>query len=951
MRPFRTLTITSLAALIVSLAAAPTTAGQAGKDTDSDVVRIPGLQSIASIVRDRDGLAHIQAVNRHDLYFLQGWVHAQDRLFQMDVSRRTADGTLAELLGPGALPQDVQTRTIGLHRAAERSWQAVGSQAQAAFTSYAEGVNAWLAANPLPGEYAAINLTSVRPWRPQDSVVIGKLIAFGLSFDLDIDLTLDYLTYLATGQAAGFNGDALFFDDLNQTLPFSSASTVPDATGPGTAAASAKAGGSDLAAGTAAANGGDGAGSDQVADLLAARGLIEDYRDAVAGVPVLAKALDRREHLEGSNEWAISGRHTKNRRPIMANDPHLALDQPSTFYPIHLRSGSLNVAGEGFAGTPGVIIGQNDHIAWGATTNPMDVTDTYLEQVRPDPTSPSQLSTVYQGNLEHIIPIPETFRANVNGTVVVIPPSQGVPAATLIVPRRDNGPIVQADIAAGTALSVQYTGFSATRELETFLLWDQAEDLDDFRAGLALFDFGSQNWAYTDRKGNIAYFTSGELPLREDLEAGTVDGLPPFMIRNGTGGNEWLPLQNAQPGQAVPHEVLPAAELPQTVNPANGWFVNANNDPAGTALDGNPLNQLRPTGGIYYLSPGYDGLRGGRITEMVRAALDDGRRVDLDDLERMQADTVFIDAEFFVPHVVAAYEAAAGSSEPALQALAGDPGIAEAVARLAEWNFSSPTGIPQGYDEADRNGTLRDPRDREVARSVAASIYSVWRSRFMDATIGRTLGPLGLSRPRAESELVALKRLLSGDSQSSGLDFFAIPGISDPTVGQQVIMLQSVRAGLDRLASPDFAAAFGGSTNQDDYRWGRLHRVSLDSPLGGPFSVPTGFGQFPAPLDGLPGIPVDGGFGTVDAAGHDARANSVDGFMFGGGPARRYLGEAERIRIDGQSALPGGTSADPDSAHYLNLLRPYLTNEYYSVRTRLVEYLPGAASLTVYLPG
>src|SRR5262245_9010196 len=927
MRPSRAIAIATLIALILSISAGSTAANQTASAPPGGVVRMPGLQAAASIVRDSDGLAHIHAGNRHDLYFLQGWVHAQDRLFQMDVSRRTADGTLAELLGTGALPQDVQLRTIGLHRAAERSWQALSPDVRAVLTAYTDGVNAFVAANPLPREYAALNLTSFREWRPQDSAGIGKLIAFGLSFDLDIDLTLNYLRYVGTGQALGFDGHALFFDDLNQTRPFSSASTVPDATTPAVATTEQTRKRSDATA-TATATAQD----TQLQRLIDARPLIEAYREAIADVPALAKALHRSEQAEGSNEWVIAGDHTTSGQPLLANDPHLAIDQPSTFYPIQLRAGGLNVAGEGFAGAPGVIIGQNERIAWGATTNPMDVTDTYLEQLRPDPASPSGLSTVYRGTLEPVIPIPETFRANVLGTLVTIPPSQGVPPATLIVPRRDNGPIVQLDQAAGTALSVQYTGFSATRELETFLIWDEADDLADFRAGLALFDFGSQNWAYADRRGNVAYFTSGEMPLREDLEAGTVAGQPPFMIRNGTGGNEWLPQQTGRPDQAVPHEVLPAAEMPQTVNPENGWFVNANNDPTGNALDGDPLNQLRPTGGIYYLSPGYDGLRGGRVTQMLRAAIAGGDRLDRSDIERVQADTVFIDAEFFVPQLTAAYRAALDSDEPALQALAADPGVAEAIARLGGWDFSAPTGLPQGYDGADDNGQLSEPTEAEIANSVAASIYSVWRSRFMDATIGRTLTPLGLRRPRTESELVALKRLLSGDSQSSGLDFFAVPGVSDPVVRQQIILLTAVRSALARLASPDFAPAFGGSTDQDGYRWGRLHRIVLDSPLGGPFSVPPGFGQFPAPLPGLSGIPVDGGFGTVDAAGHDARANSVNGFMYGSGPSRRYVGEALRFGIQGQSALPGGTSADPASAHYLDLLPPYLTNDYYAAR-------------------
>lgn len=912
MRLTRTILAAALAALVVQ-AAVPTLATAHGSKPDID-----GLHQRATVKRDHSGIAHIQARNRHDLYFLQGWVHAQDRLFQMDVNRRTADGTLAELLGPPALSQDVELRTIGLHRSSELTWQGASPRARLAFESYAEGVNAWVARHDLPIEYGALQFGDFRPWTPQDSIKVGKLIAFGLSFDLDIDLTLAYLAYVQTGAAAGFDGNALFLDDLNQSIPFTSATTVPDATDGSTASSHEKRGGRSLVTATG-----------ELADL---RGLLEDYRDKVAKVPALANALDRADTFEGSNEWAISGRHTRDGRPILANDPHLSIDQPSTFYPIHLEGAGLNVQGEGFAGAPGVILGQNEHIAWGATTNPMDVTDTYRETVVPDPASPSGLSTVYQGQNEPIIPIPETFRVNQGGTVVVVPPAAGVPPATLIVPRRNNGPIIQLDAAAGTALSVQYTGFSATQELDTFLQWNEAKDLDDFTRGLENFDFGSQNWAYVDRRGNIAYFTSGEMPLREDLEAGFVNGSPPWMIRSGEGGNEWLARSTTYPGQVLTYEILPPAEMPQTVNPANGWFVNANNDPAGTVLDGDPINQLRPTGGIYYLNAGYDGLRGGRITEMVRDAVEDRKRISVRDVEQMQADTVFVDAEFFVPEIRAAFEAAQASNDPSLAALAADAGIAEAVGRLASWDFSSPTGIREGYDSTDSNGHLRKPSKREVGNSAAATIYSMWRSRVMDDTVGRTLGQFSLPRPRTESELVALRRILSGDPQSSGLDFFAVPGVSDPAVAQDIVLLRSVRAALDRLASPDFSAAFGESTDQSDYRWGLLHRVSLDHPLGGDFSVPTGFGEWPAPLAGLRGIPVDGGFGTVDAASHNARANSVDGFMFGGGPARRYIGVGEHWGIDGQSALPGGTSSDPDSTFYLNLLTRYLTNDYYNVR-------------------
>ena len=150
------------------------------------------------------------------------------------------------------------------------------------------------------------------------------------------------------------------------------------------------------------------------------------------------------------------------------------------------------------------------------------------------------------GTLEHVIPIPVTFKVNLmdglgNGadTIVALPPGGGIPAAVLTIPRRNNGPIV-ADLGGGKVISVQYTGFSGTRELETFRLLNHASNLEEFKTALQYFDVGSQNFIYGDIEGNIGYFTTSEVPLREDLQASTVNGSPPWFIRNGQGGNEWL---------------------------------------------------------------------------------------------------------------------------------------------------------------------------------------------------------------------------------------------------------------------------------------------------------------------------------------------------------------------------------------------------------------------------
>jgi penicillin amidase len=928
-----------LCALIVlgflAAAPAPVTAA-APVARPATVTRLAGLQAAARLIQDRNGVTHIEAASLHDLFFLQGWVHARDRLFQMDVSRREPSGTLAELLGKAALPGDVQARTIGLRRAAERSWAAAPPDLRAVLTAYADGVNAYAADHPLPPEYGALHLTSFQPWTPVDTVTIGKAIAFELSFGLDIGPTLQLEAYVAAlGPQRGY---ALLTQDLMRSQPFSNASTVPDA------------GGGPAAAGLPSR-----LTSADLRQLPEAARLARGYLAKIAGDPMFRRALGRDAAL-GSNEWAVAGSRTVSGHPLLANDPHLSLGEPSTFYPIGLKAPGMDVEGEGFAGVPGVIIGHNRWISWGATTNPMDVTDTYLEKVVADPSSPSGLSTVFEGTPEHVIGVPETFRYNVSGQLVTATAADGVPSATLIVPRRNNGPIVQlappTASSAGSALSVQYTGFSPTFELEAFLRWDRARSLAEFEQGLPFFAVGSQNWSYADVHGNIAYFTSAEMPVREDLQAGTVSGLPPWFIRNGQGGNEWLPVQHPQPHQAIPYEIYPAAEMPHIVNPPAGWFVSANNDPVGTTLDNDPLNQVRPGGGIFYLNYGYDGFRAGRIEQMLRQRLAAGPKVSITDMEAMQADTTLLDAEYFVPHITRAFADAQARRVPQLAALAADPQVAEAVGRLAQWDFTTPTGIAPGYDAGRTPGS--QPTQAQIADSVAATIYAVWRSRAVTHIIDDHLG--GLPTPDDQHALAAIKHLLdtfpaAHGVGASGIDFFAVPGVTGSADRRDYLILSSLRDALTLLAGPDFGPAFHESASQNDYRWGLLHRLILAHPLGGPFSVPPAFGQFPAPLQGLAGIPVDGGYETVDAATHNVRAADANGFLFGGGPARRFIANPAPGHTAAVSALPGGTSADPASPFYLNLLRPYLSNEYYPA-VLASEIAPGSiASQTLLVPG
>ena len=975
----------------------------AAEVANAGIVTMPGLGSPAIVTRDGDGIAHIQARNAHDLFFMQGYVHAQDRLFQMDLARRQPSGTLAVLFGPGSLGGDVEARTLGLRRAADRSLDALSSETRDALDAYADGVNRWVSEHAPPPEYGILG-AAFEPWTPLDSVVVAKAIAFGLSFDLDTDLTEAFGAYFAT---LGLQGAVLFTEDVFRAMPFDCAATVPDATGefpflrasPPDLVPNCVSDSSDQAGGlqtqargttaettprvTAGESGRDVA---SVTDMSALRQMARAYGSKIRRSPFIKNVVDA-DGAIGSNEWGVAGELGANALSLIANDPHLSLNTPSRFYPVHLMRPGFNVYGSSFAGVPFIVLGHNRHVHWGATTNPMDVTDTFFELL--GLTADGQFYTIFQGSPEPVERVPEVFRFNDGqGGTAAAPPGPCafcgtdivIPAETLIVPRRNNGPIIvlldDLPTPGGDpvpALSVQYTGFSGTRELDTFRLWNEARDLRDFRVGLQFFDFGSQNWIYGDARGNIAYFASAEMPVRVDLQAGAPapGGLPdvfpagvpipPWFIRDGvTGVHEWVAATNHYPGQATPYEILAPNEMPHAVNPKNGYFVNANNDPAGTTLDNNPLNQLRTGGqGIYYLNPGYaTGFRAGTITLRLREIIRDEGTVSFDDMQRIQADVTLLDARYFVPVISRAWDRATGSTVPELQALAADPDLQEAASRLAQWDYSTPTGIREGYDAGDDPSNLPEPSQTEIEHSIAATIYSVWRGQAVRGIVDATLAEFQLPGPDSARAMTALKNLFDNfatrqGTGASGIDFFAMPGVDDPADRRDLKVLGALRAALDKLAGPDFAPAFAESTDQNDYRWGRLHWIVFDHPFVPAFGVPTQLGEFPAPLaPDIPGIPTDGGFGVVDASNHSARADEWDEFDYGGGPVRRFAAELARgTSTRAESVWPGGTSGlpVPGNPYYSNLLPRWLTN-----RTIVLELTPAGsrpgASTTVFVP-
>jgi hypothetical protein len=260
---------------------------------------------------------------------------------------------------------------------------------------------------------------------------------------------------------------------------------------------------------------------------------------------------------------------------------------------------------------------------------------------------------------------------------------------SILVPRRNDGAIVS--ITGNRGLSIAYTGWGATFELESFRRINRAGNLAEFRNALSYFDFGSQNFAYADVDGNIAYFVSAEAPVRTDLQTQNAPGggIPPFVIRDGSGAlkHDWMPVQHVQPNQAVPYEVLPENEMPYVINPQSGYVANANNDPIGFSLDNNSLNQLRPGGGIYYLDVGgASAYRMGRIDRKIQGLIDAGGNITSNDMKALQANNQLMDAELVLPHLSAAFRAAAAPGR-------GHIGLAGRRTRIVEAWVACNNGI------------------------------------------------------------------------------------------------------------------------------------------------------------------------------------------------------------------------------------------------------------------
>jgi penicillin amidase len=913
----RSFSVAALAALVLSLAGGPATA---------EDFNFPGLSSTVKVYENVLGIPTIVGANENDVAFVQGYFQARDRFFQLDFFRKAAQGRLAELLGSDALEDDILLRQIGLGRAALTTWQALDPELKGILQSFANGINAYLATGPLPPEYTVLELTTTEPWTPLDTVGAAKVFEWNLGFELDdIDLTIGLGTYQFVGNLAGFDGTALFFEDTHRVEPADGRLTVPGFLGSigGIGASSTEAAGGGVSKTAAALD------PQQVPEVSeSVLGMATELLDRWNG---LRETVSPWLVDSSSNFWMVSGEHTDTGHAMIANDIHQGLNAPAQFQEVNLVYGSGEdgwvASGISFPAAPGIVQGCTTFLCWGSTVSPIDDTDFFNEQILVN-TFGLPTHTVHNGVPEPLQAIFQSYYVNPVGdgvadNIVKAPVGLTEGGVTLVVPRRNNGAILNIDSENMTALSFAWTGSGVSRLLEAFRDMVKAKSMEEFTAALQLYDSGSQNIGYADTDGNIAYFHPCEVPIRSDLQAGTVGGgIPPFLIRDGSGAlnHDWMPLANPQPNQSLAFEIMPFDEMPHVVNPASGYIANANNDPIGLTLDNNPLNQLRPGGGIYYINPGFaQGYRMGRIDRTIKAWLDTDQPVSLGHMRALQGNDQALDAELILPMLLPAFEG--------LQLPPQHP-IAQALDVFSTWDYSTPTGIAEGFDAGDDPFTMTEPDMTEIRHSAAATIFAVWRSRLIANTVDAVLeaAQLGAYRPPGSLAWNAFKHHLENYATTGGVGASGLPFFSQ---GFEATVQGSLQQALELLASDEFAPAFGNSQNVLDYRWGKLHRIVFDHVFNAdPFNVPNG-GGFMDLAPGMPGIARQGGYEVVDDSDANPRGSTLNGFMFGGGPARRFLGNMDPAGVEAYEVIAGGQSGIMLHPNYFSQLPMWLTNNYH----------------------
>jgi len=611
---------------VVLLAIVPSASSQ----PETTVLTAPGLRAPVEIVRDARGVPHIYAANPHDLFFAQGYVQAQDRWWQMEWWRHTARGQLGELAGRALLGTDIMLRTFGFEQVVARELAEVyDAQTLGYLQAFADGVNAYIAGR-VPGalamQYNALRLAGVavevKPWTPDDSLLWGKMMALGLTGSgMRLELLMAALLEKLSPEMAY---------EYAVPYPYGEKPTIlrPDELPAAAASAAHTAPAVSIGIDTPLAGG---VSASFAADVGLGSGL-----------------------SLGSNSWVISGARTASGLPLLANDTHMGVQMPSTWYEVGLHCQPLNadcpfsVRGFAFSPTPGVVIGRTPRIAWGFTNSQADVQDLYIVRVNPD----NPLQYEWDGVWRDMTAREETIRFG-----------DGAEPVTIQVRRTHLGPIIndnQLDESGAVVgfntenpLALRWTALDPGTLFRAVMLLNRAQNWDNFRDAMSYFDVPAQNAVYADVDGNIGYQLPGRMPVR----AGAHDGMTP--APGWDSAYEW-------------RGFIPYDSLPRVLNPERGYIVTANNAIVPESYYGWLSRALADQFGpdaryrlAYFFAYGY---RAQRIEALIEASA----RHTVSTTQAIQGDNYEINADVLLPYLA--------------RLTVEDPAVRAARDRLLTWD-------------------------------------------------------------------------------------------------------------------------------------------------------------------------------------------------------------------------------------------------------------------------
>lgn len=500
---------------------------------ESGVIKVTGLKDSVSVLKDNFGVPHIYSNNKEDMYFAQGYMHARDRLWQMDLSRRVAEGRLSEIFGKDVLDYDILFRTLGIYKTAYQLMDKISPESKTILESYTKGVNAFIETHNknLPLEFDILNYKP-EAWKPEHSLMVMRMMAW----ELNLSWYTDYM-FGEIVSKLGIEKAKEFFPEYPEDGPF----IVQDKT-------SSK--------DTSNKNNKPTSFIHSETNYKQLSSLSVEFFESVKNYK---NYFNISGSSIGSNSWVVSSKKSESEKPILANDPHLFLSSPSKWYEVHLydNSSKSSVAGFSIPGTPLVAIGSNNIITWGITNLMNDDSDFYILDLNPENKLQYKVKETYHSldSTEESIKIKDVkdtydFRTYSTKFGPVI---SRLNKRSFSQSRGFNQP-------ENKIVTFRWTGYELSDEINALYKINTAKNKEEFRTALSVYGTPAVNFTYADTAGNIGYQVAGKIAVRNNPENLTQ------MIYPSSGELEWTGF--------VPYD-----ELPNEYNPERGFIITANNKP------------------------------------------------------------------------------------------------------------------------------------------------------------------------------------------------------------------------------------------------------------------------------------------------------------------------------------------------------------------------------------